>query len=155
MRPATGTIAGLALGVMIAACAVHGAQRVEPYDPRKNEIANLDTQIRQWRVEAGLSADVPRQLSAFFSNKSVRQAEAVCPDSHVPPKECNEICDLADAICDNAESICGIAADLRDDWSKGKCDGAKASCKQAQERCCACDNSKRAAAVYEMAEELP
>ena len=69
MRPATGTIAGLALGVMIAACAVQQSRSSKGDIEYRNEIANLDTQIRGWRVEAGMPAQVPYQLIPFVKGK--------------------------------------------------------------------------------------
>ena len=151
MKSTIAAIAGLALGLAIAACAVQSPRSsLEQYD-RRNEIALLENQIRGWRQEAHMDvAPSPRQVVAM-QDKTVAQAAGACPDSHVPPKECTDICDLADAICDNAEDICKIADDLRDSWSRGKCDSAKASCRQAKEHCCQCNGNKHAAtAVWEM-----
>jgi hypothetical protein len=134
-------VAGLVLAVVIAACAKspgHLQTRMIGVD-KKNEITALWTQIRDWRREGKMEVEPPTALVQFVRDKTVRQAQSVCP-THVPPPSCSEICDLAGAICDNAESICEIADELAGDaWAREKCDSAKASCKEATQRCCDCE----------------
>jgi hypothetical protein len=133
----------LGLGLALAACAPNG-HRVpawQEHSLKKHEITELWTQIRGWRHEAHMDVEPPPFLIRSLRDKSVRQAAMACPDSHVPPKTCTDICDLADAICDNAENICSIAGEMPDDtWARQKCDSAKASCKEAKQLCCGCDD---------------
>jgi hypothetical protein len=139
--------AALVVGLVIGACAVR-SPGVTPFDPRKNEITALWTQIRDWRVEAHLGTNPRTDLVLEMSRVTVRQAANVCPDSHVPPPACEDICSLASAICENAEQICAIAAELAPDaWSEEKCTSAKASCKEAKLQCCGCDDQVDAAVV--------
>ena len=138
-------IAGAAIGLAIAACAQHGPTPPPEWQrdqQKKQEITALWAQIRDWRREGHMDVEPPQALIQSMSKKTVRQAGGVCPDSHVPPKTCTDICDLGDAICDNAEIICGIAGEMpADGWAREKCNSAKASCREATQRCCDCDDT--------------
>jgi hypothetical protein len=138
-------VAAVVVGIAIGACAVHSPPPT-PFDPKKNEITALWTQIRNWRVEAHLGTNPQTDLVLQMRGMTVRQAANVCPDTHVPPPACTDVCDLADAICDNATQICAIAGELAPDaWAEEKCTSAKASCKEAKQQCCACDDQVDAA----------
>ncbi|MCB9560898.1 MAG: hypothetical protein H6708_10870 [Kofleriaceae bacterium] len=139
-RPA---LLGVAVGLAIGACMQRAPTPMPGWEvahERRNEIALLSTQIRDWRREAGMSVEPAAAWVLQARPMDVRTAKAVCPPSHHVSATCGDVCDLADAICDNAESICSIAGELGDDaWAKDKCDSAKASCREAKQRCCACD----------------
>ena len=144
-----GVLIGLGLAIAIAACAAGGSSR-EPaaagpmgdIDSRKQDIQKLWNEIRDWRVDKGMTPDPlidltkrPEIIQSPVSK--IRQ----CPAEESPPKtdECTDVCTLKDDICDHAASICRIANDLGDDdWARGKCNSAKASCKEATEKCCGC-----------------
>jgi hypothetical protein len=133
---AAALVAGAAIGVAIVSCVKAPAPPDRPLET--DQIAALDTEIRKWRVEAGLKVEPPANMVNQFRDKTVPFAERVCADS-APPEACDDICNLADAICDNAEDICRIADKLgNDSWSKQKCDSAKASCREAKQECCNC-----------------
>jgi hypothetical protein len=139
-RAAYGVVAALALGLgagmTISACVKAPA----PTSPQKNEITALWTQIRDWRLEAGLPVDPPSADLMSARDSSVRKARAVCA-AQPQSQQCADVCDLGDAICDNAERICELAEDLHgDSWAEDKCTSAKASCREAKRRCCACDD---------------
>jgi len=149
MRASRQALAGLISGLAIAACMSAGAPGVpkERHRGMQDDIENLWIQIRSWRHEAHMDLDPPATMLQYVRNMTAHQAAETCPDSHVPPASCNDICDLADDICENAESICGIANELPgDDWARGKCNSAKASCKEAKQQCCKCDDDKAKAA---------
>ena len=106
------------------------AQAPESRDRRAEEILALDTQIREWRVQGGLSAFPDRK---FYNQPEMPQPQTPYAD------ECRDICSLADAICSNKDRICDIAGEMPEDtWAKGKCDSAKASCNEARDRCTNC-----------------
>ncbi len=131
-------VLGVALGVMIA-CG--GAQKPNPGLDERIEIANLWTQIRQWRSEIpDMELDPPQFMLQDVGGKTVREIERkACPDNHNVPVTCNDVCSIADNICDNAERICDLSAKLRNDtFAQSKCSSAKGSCRQAKERCCDC-----------------
>jgi hypothetical protein len=137
-------LVGLAVGAAIGACgrAPPGVPSWQRAHDRRNEITALWTQIRAWRVEAGMQVEPDGKAILRSENQPMSTVRALCPDAP-PPAACSEICDLADAICDNAESICGIAAELPgDDWASKKCDSGKASCREAKERCCGCGQAR-------------
>ena len=133
------TALGIAIAVVIMACA--GPQRSR--DKRREMLDAMDlrlSEIRQWRHERGMGiAPTSADLIAAY-NESVRQAKNVCPENHLVPKSCRDICILAGDICDNAEAICAIADELGKDDKEGqdRCASAKASCHEAQQRCCDC-----------------
>jgi hypothetical protein len=155
------TLAGVALGFGVAACAGKPArtggseartpvsagpaltrERAEvagPYDMNKQEIAGLWMQIRDWRVEMGLRVE-PDTTAIPAARRQPVQVLRVCPEHPNPETAtCRDTCNIADAICDNAERICDIAEELEGDaWAAEKCESAKASCKEATERCCDC-----------------
>ncbi len=108
------------------------------------EIANLWTQIREWRKEARMPLDPLPYTMTQMANRPAREARLGCPDHHAVPKTCNDVCNLADDICDNAERICDIADQLGkdDDWAQGKCASAKASCREAKQKCCECSTKE-------------
>lgn len=137
------SIAGaLALGVVLGALiACGGAQKGNHGLDERIEIANLWTQIRQWRSEIpNMALDPPAFLFEQERDKTVREIERrVCPPNHNVPLACTDICSIADNICDNAERICELSTKLRNDsFAQGKCSSAKASCSEAKKRCCDC-----------------
>jgi hypothetical protein len=132
---------GLALGIVISVVvACGGAQTVTDHSGPHAQIAILWGQIRDWRREAKMPLDPPRNLMIQFDRSPVDAVKRVCTDAHEVPKTCDDVCGLADAICDNAEAICGIAAELGadDTFAQEKCTSAKASCREAKQRCCDC-----------------
>jgi hypothetical protein len=130
-------IAGLVLGLVIAACA--HTPVMPRQDPRRDEITALWAQTRDWRREAGMELEPDGDAVVQMERMSVRGAAAVCEPPPSPPDGCVDVCGLADAICDNAERICDLAGELKgDDWAAGKCSDAKASCREATQRCCSC-----------------
>jgi hypothetical protein len=109
-------------------------------DPRKHEITALATQIRQWRLEAGLAVEPSASSLLATRGRSVRAVRAQTLCAAAAPA-CAPMCELAEAICENAESICAIAAELAPDaWAADKCHRAKASCRDARQRCCGCQD---------------
>ena len=130
---------GVGAGTMIGACL-----RAQPtHSPGQlDEIDQLWMQIRDWRVEAHMTADPSRQTLMEIEGMSVHtvRKNAMCP-TEPKSEECDDVCGLAEAICDNAESICDLARELPDDtWAADKCKSATASCREAKERCCACND---------------
>jgi hypothetical protein len=107
------------------------------------EIIALWTQIRGFRRDAHMDLDPSPSTELQWRQHSVGDAARVCPDGHLVPRSCGEICSLADAICDNAEAICSIADELgKDDQAaQEKCSSAKASCGEAKQRCCNCSSA--------------
>lgn len=141
MRPvASGLAGGLAAALVIAAC----TKLPTPQTPTQKKqqqidvITSLWTQIRGWRREAHMELDPAVDSQMSIRNKSVKDAERVCPDAHEEPKVCGDVCSLASAICDNAETICDLSRELADEWARDKCTSATASCKEAKQRCCKC-----------------
>jgi len=135
-----GILVGLGLAIAIAACAGRSSP-VGGLDENKQKIQKQWNEIRQMRVEKGMSPDplLDMRRPDFFQTPvpKIRQ----CPVEEDPPKteECIDVCGLKDDICDNAASICRIADQLGDDaWARGKCNSAKASCKEATDKCCGC-----------------
>jgi hypothetical protein len=122
--------------------------RKPPNTIKQNEITALWTQIRDFRREAGLPVDPRREEVISIERVTFDQAKHVCPDAHVVPPRCENVCDLAEAICDNAESICILADELgKDDkWAQDKCSSAKASCREAKKLCCKCSETEPKAA---------
>ena len=143
-----GVALGLALGTIVAVVVSCGGangpvtldERMRIKLQKENEITALWTQIRDFRREAKMPLDPPRQLTFQFKASPVDQVKRVCTDGHEVPKTCDDVCDLATAICDNAEAICGLADDLgKDDtFAQEKCASAKASCRESKQRCCDC-----------------
>jgi hypothetical protein len=127
--------------VVLVACAAPSYQPEWAHHQQKmNEITALWTQIRDWRREAHMELD-PSPADVFqWRGKPMTKWDRVCPDSHVVPPVCDDVCRLATAICDNAEAICGIADELGkgDHDAQEKCTSAKASCTEAKQRCCNC-----------------
>src|SRR5688572_16570651 len=115
----------------LAALSCASAQRTAqaPSSWQRDEIIALDTQIREWRQEAGMRVvPEPRWIN-----------QSVPPSPQPYSDECKDICSLADAICSNRDRICDIAGEMPEDtWAKGKCDSAKASCNEARDRCTNC-----------------
>ena len=135
-----GIAAGLAIGVIVVAC----AQQVDQGEwqrrvDKRNVITALWTQIRDWRREAHMGVEPAPQLIFQMRGQAVSAVARTCPDGHQVPTTCSDVCGLADAICDNAEAICSIATELgNDDFAVEKCNSAKASCREAKQRCCNC-----------------
>ena len=137
---------GLALGLLLAAVVIACGGRQSP-DPdwqiRLRKLDEMDrrlSEIRQWRHERGMGIE-PTSMDLLQARKqTVPQAKSVCPDHHVVPKVCSDVCLLADDICDNAEAICNIADELGKDDKEGqdRCASGKASCHEAKQRCCDC-----------------
>lgn len=135
-----GVLIGLGLAIAIAACA-HRSSAVGGLDQRKQDITKLWNEIRDWRVEKGMTPDplLDDRRNEFFQTPVPKIRR--CPVQEEPPKtdQCHDVCDLRDDICDNAALICDIAEKLGDDdWARGKCNSAKASCKEATDKCCGC-----------------
>jgi hypothetical protein len=109
-------------------------------EDKRNEVAILWAQIRDWRREAHMPLDPSHAFELQLARTPVKDAKRVCPDNHEVPKTCDDVCNLSDAICDNAETICKLADELgKDDtFAQDKCTSAKASCREAQQRCCDC-----------------
>ena len=125
------------LGVVLAIAITASCGTPQKTDTRKpDEITALWTQIRDWRLEAGLPVEPRREDVMAIYNTPMKSAEPVCAADHSVPPTCTDVCGLADAICDNAEQICILADDLKDQWSADKCASAKASCREAKQRCC-------------------
>ncbi len=136
---------GLALGVIVAIIVACGGKQAE--DPawiiRQRKLDAMDhrlAEIRQWRHERGIRAELPQSDVSIWLPRTLPQAKNVCPENHAVPKTCGEICTLSDDICDNAEAICAIADELGKDDHEGqeRCASAKASCHDAKQRCCDC-----------------
>jgi len=141
-----GVALGVALGVVISIVVSCGGAQPGPTTTDKHtQIAILWGQIRDWRREAKMPLEPPRQLMIQFERSPVDAVKRVCTDAHAVPKTCDDVCGLADAICDNAESICGLADDLgKDDtFAQEKCSSAKASCREAKQRCCDCSGGSQ------------
>jgi hypothetical protein len=130
-------VALFALMVFAFAC---GPKHSDSGTTKKNEISNLWTQIRGWRLEAGLPVEPRHEDVISVVGTPVKEVQRVCPEGHNVPETCNDVCSLADAICDNAEQICILADELgkQDTWAQGKCASAKASCRDAKKKCCGC-----------------
>jgi hypothetical protein len=138
-RARFGVLVALALGIGAGASIGACVKSPGPPPQQKNEIMALWTQIRDWRLDAGLPVDPEASTLTGMKRTSVVKVRAVCEPEPVSA-ECNDVCDLADAICDNAERICDLATELRgDSWAADKCTSAKASCREAKTRCCGCD----------------
>jgi hypothetical protein len=137
-------ILGVVIGVGIACGPPRGPE--EPRDKR-TEIIALWTQIRDWRLEAGMGLNPAPDTLIGVRKQSVAGVQRVC--NVQVPTTCNDVCNLADAICDNAERICEIAAELgpNDKLGVEKCDSAKASCREAKQRCCKCSNDATKASI--------
>jgi hypothetical protein len=138
-------VKGLALGLLLGAgfaFAIVACAGPELKGPDRSDsitqITALWTQIRAWRLEAGMKVDPANETVFAVRGKPVKEVGKVCPDTHPITKTCEDICSLADAICDNAEAICDLADKLgKDDHqAQEKCTSAKASCKEAKQRCC-------------------
>lgn len=134
-----GVAAGFALALVIVACM--GSPKPAKPNGRIEAITQITalwTQIREWRREAGMKVDPSPQTMLEMRDRSLKEAQRVCPDTYPITKQCEDICSLADAICDNAEAICDLADQLgKDDHqAQEKCTSAKASCKEAKQRCC-------------------
>jgi hypothetical protein len=138
-RISWGLVAALTLGLVGGASVGACVKSPAPPPPQKNEIMALWTQIRDWRLDAGLPVDPEASSLTGMKGTTVIKARAVCEPEPVSAT-CNDVCDLADAICDNAERICDLASELPgDSWAADKCTSSKASCKEAKQRCCTCD----------------
>jgi hypothetical protein len=128
--------------LLLAACASpKRAMSYEHIDQRKQEIAMLWAQVREWRQNAGLrGVEPPAREIIKMQGQPMSSATRVCPAPVEPRTDrCTDLCSLADAICENAESICRIADELGEDiWAQDKCSSAKASCKEAKKECCRC-----------------
>jgi hypothetical protein len=138
------TLLPIALFAMIVAFACGPKQ--PPDGPRKqNEIQALWTQIREFRLEAGMPVEQsPSELNGI-GPMTVKQVQQICPENHAVPQACSDVCSLADAICDNAEQICILADELgkQDTWAQDKCTSAKGSCRAAKKKCCGkCNETK-------------
>lgn len=142
-----GAVRGVGLGVGLAVLLATGCASTKPsmsyehIDQRKQEIAMLWAQVREWRQNAGLrGVEPPAREIVAMQGKPMSSATRVCPAPVAPHTDrCQDLCSLGDAICENAESICRIADELgRDPWAQDKCASAKASCKEAKQECCRC-----------------
>ena len=135
-----GIVAGVALAAFVLSCATDGRIRNgEDRMAKMNEITSLWTQIRQFRAEMNMPLDPPVSFLTEFKNKTVKDAQRVCPDNHRVPKPCEDNCTLSGHICENAELICKIADELGEhDRAQEKCTSAKASCREAKQKCCNC-----------------
>jgi len=144
------TLAALLGGAMFATLACSGPGRsVELIkQDKRTEIIALWTQIRSWRLDAGMDLEPHPDSLLGVRGKSVKKAQLVCQAQ--VPTPCNDVCNLGDAICDNAERICDIAAELGPDDKLGveKCESSKASCREAKQRCCSCAEKQKASATW-------
>jgi len=127
--------------VVVVACG--GAPASDTLSKRlelENRVTMLWSQIREFRRDANMPLDPPRNFVFQFHGRSVQEAARVCTDGHEVPPRCNDVCSISDNICDNAEAICSIADELGkgDEYAQDKCASAKASCREAKQRCCAC-----------------
>lgn len=146
----TTTLAALLGAAMLAAIACSGtAKNVElAKQDKRTEIIALWTQVRSWRLDAGMALEPHPDSLLGVRGKSVQGAQRVCQAQ--VPTPCHDVCNLGDAICDNAERICEIAAELGPDDKLGveKCESAKASCREAKQRCCGCADKQKASSTW-------
>jgi hypothetical protein len=113
------------------------------WESRQHKLDEMDrrlAEIRQWRHEKGMRIEPAQPFVMAARGQTVHEAKNVCPDNHVVPKSCGDVCLLSDDICDNAEAICAIADELGKDDREGqdRCASAKASCAEAKKNCCDC-----------------
>jgi hypothetical protein len=136
----------LAIGVGLGSCVRNADTSGPRIDSRKQEITALWTQIRDWRVDAGMRVEPEPRTKLEMRGQPMDSALKVCPEQPAASSDrCADVCDLADAICENAERICELADELGPDpWAKDKCESAKASCREAKQRCCDCDGAASA-----------
>ena len=141
-RPTMAAAMLMLAALLLAACASpKRPMSYERIDQRKQEIAMMWAQIREWRQNAGLrGVEPPAREIIKMQGKPMSSATRVCPAPVEPRTDrCTDLCSLGDAICENAESICRIAGELGEDiWARDKCSSAKASCKEAKKECCRC-----------------
>ena len=136
-RPMSLLVAGASL--VVAACATpqrttKDADRgLPPMTSDRQEILDLESEMRQWRVELGLKPSPATPLAANGAVAEVCEGLTQCKDS----------CKLAEAICQNKDRICDIAGKLDDDWATNKCEDAKRSCSEAREVCECCQKRER------------
>lgn len=159
MAALTAALSGLLATLLVTACASSKpAMSYEHIDQRKQEIAMLWAQIREWRQNAGLrGVEPPVREILEMQGKPMSSAIRACPAPVVPhTDQCKDLCSLGDAICENAESICRIADELgRDPWARDKCSSAKASCQEAKKECCRCCSEEPLPVPAEQAAEAP
>lgn len=142
-----GLLLGAAVGLGLVACA-SGPQAMPTAEVelRKKEVQDYWMQIRDWRVDIGLTAD---PMGRQGPGPAVPPVRRKCETTREPSTDtCQDVCNLKDAICDNADSICRIARQLEgDSWAQGKCKSARASCDEARQRCCECTVGEQASAA--------
>lgn len=132
------TLAAAATAALVVACAAPKQPapvktQLPPTTPDREEILDLESEMRQWRVELGLK---PSPVGALAANGA---AAEVCEGL----TECKDSCKLAEAICQNKDRICDIAQRLDDDWADSKCEDAKRSCSEARQVCDCCEKRQR------------
>ncbi len=127
---------------LVVAAACGGSQKPPGCDDacKRNQIALLWTQIREWRREAHMNLEPAPGVEMQVRPLTIPQVKRVCQEAHEVPPKCTDICEIAGDICDNAESICKLADELgkQDDYAQEKCANAKASCHEAKQNCCNC-----------------
>jgi hypothetical protein len=151
-----GILLGLAMAALVLSCAVGGNRKGEDRITKLNEITSLWTQIRQFRAEMNMPLEPAASMLTEYRDKTVKDAQRVCPDNHKVPKPCEDTCTLSGHICENAELICKIADELGEhDRAQEKCTSAKASCREAKQRCCNCSAKPPMQTVPPVVEPAP
>jgi hypothetical protein len=142
-------IAGIALGVWLAACGGQKMARSTTSEPPTSPDAmgrsmDADKRAEIERLMAEIDGARPPTM-AMPSDAQVAEAMSNAPEISTcdlePPDTptCNDSCSISTKICENADAICRIAEELQpDDWSERKCGEAHASCEIAHDTCCAC-----------------
>ena len=137
---------GVLLGIVLAGwfIACMRTPEVEPEWQKhwrlENEIMIRWEEIRKFRHEAGMDLEPASVIEIATRQMPPQKVKAVCSNGNNAPKQCHDICNLADDICDNMEHICDLAEQLgkSDSFAQEKCSSAKGSCSEAKQRCCGC-----------------
>lgn len=112
------------------------------HPPEIQDISMMMAEIRRWRTEMGLPPGPLDSTLTMFTRPGAPPPLMCTGDDRPSEGTCGEVCDLATHICDNATDICRIAGDMpANAWAADKCSKARASCKEADEKCCGCDEA--------------
>lgn len=139
----SGLAVGVGLGAFVACMSAHAPQtrtlKTEERVALVTEMENLSSDIRNYRKEIGLAPNPISPLNSIEIRKTP-DGRHVCPDGHVAPPVCGDVCNTSDYICDNSKRICEIAKQLGEDdaFAKNKCTSASASCTESKQKCCDC-----------------